>query len=87
MVYHIYKVRGGRFSKVKLWCHVDLGTCRTIDLFLTNNDYEIIDIEATQVEQILAQNSFTNEEMDALSMPLEQDLEDEDEVVEGGFKW
>jgi replicative DNA helicase len=53
IVYHIYKVRRGKFNKVKLWLYIDLGTCRTYDLFLTNNDYEIIPIESTTIEKIL----------------------------------
>lgn len=52
-VYHIYKVRRGKFNKVKLWLYIDLGNCRTYDQFLTNNDYEIIPIESTTVEKIL----------------------------------
>jgi len=84
LVYNIYKVRKGRFVRVKLWCYIDLGTCRTKDLFLTNNDYEVIDIEATTVEQILDSNMYTKEEMEALEAPIEA-MEEEKE--EGGFKW
>lgn len=58
-VYHIYKVRRGKFNKVKLWLYVDLGTCRTYDLFLTNNDYEIIPIESTSIEKILEMTEDT----------------------------
>lgn len=53
MVYHIYKVRRGKFNKVKLWLYVDLGNCRVYDQFLTTNDYEIIQIESTTIEKIL----------------------------------
>lgn len=60
---HIYKVRRGRFNKVKLWMHVDLGTCRTEDLFLTNNDYELIPIESTTIEKILEQTEDKDDEL------------------------
>lgn len=53
LVYHIYKVRRGKINRVKLWVYVDFGTCRTYDLFLTNNDYEVIDIESTTVDEVL----------------------------------
>lgn len=58
-VYHIYKVRRGKFNRVKLWLYVDLGTCRTYDLFLTNNNYEIIPIESTSIEKMLEMTEDT----------------------------
>jgi replicative DNA helicase len=61
-VYHIYKIRRGKFNKVKLWQYVDLGTLRTEDLFLTNNDYELIPIESTTVEKILEMTEDTEDE-------------------------
>lgn len=58
LVLHIYKVRRGKISRCKLWQYVDLGTCRTIDLFLTNNDYQLIEIEGTKIEKILDDNEI-----------------------------
>jgi len=86
LVYHIYKVRRGKFVRVKLWCYVDLGICRTTDLFLTNNNYEIMPIDSTTVEQILEDNSLTQEEMEALERDVqEEDDDDDDEGV--GRRW
>lgn len=89
LVHHIYKVRRGKFVRVKLWCYVDLGTCRTTDLFLTTNDYVIIEIDATTVEQILEDNRIPEEELRALDdLDLEsEDGETENEENKGGFKW
>lgn len=45
-VQDIYKVRRGKYNKVRIWSKVDLGTCRVRDLFLTdenNNQIEIIE--------------------------------------------
>lgn len=39
----IYKVRRGKYTKVKIWSVIDLGTCRKTDLFVTNLDYKVID--------------------------------------------
>jgi replicative DNA helicase len=50
MVFDIYKNRGNKLVRVRLWSYVDLGTCRTTDLFLTNNKYEVIPVEATVIE-------------------------------------
>jgi len=52
MVYHIYKVRRGKFSRVKLWLHINLGNMRVQDLFLTDRNYQIIPIESTKIEMI-----------------------------------
>lgn len=44
-VQDIYKVRRGKYNKVRIWSKVDLGTCRVTDLFLTdenNNQIEIV---------------------------------------------
>ena len=37
-VQDIYKVRRGKYNRVRIWSKVDLGTCRTEDLFLTDGD-------------------------------------------------
>lgn len=37
-VQDIYKVRRGKYNRVRIWSKVDLGTCRTEDLFLTDVD-------------------------------------------------
>jgi replicative DNA helicase len=41
LVYHIYKVRRGKINRVKLWIYFDYATCRTYDLFVTDNDYKL----------------------------------------------
>ena len=38
----IYKLRRGRYKNVRIWCIIDLGTCRIEDLFMTNSNYEPI---------------------------------------------
>ena len=52
LVYHIYKIRRGKINHVKLWINFDYGTCRTTDLFVTDNDYHLIDVEGTSVNTI-----------------------------------
>ena len=39
----IYKVRRGRYTNVRIWSLVDLGTCRKKDLFITNERLQEID--------------------------------------------
>ena len=45
LVYHIYKNRRGRYTDVKLWCSADLGICRVTPLFLTDNNFKVIQLE------------------------------------------
>lgn len=57
----IYKCRRGHLVRVILWQYVDLGTCRTTDLFVTNNDFKLIDVDFTvieNVEQVVKENSI-----------------------------
>lgn len=46
----VYKVRRGRYTNVKIWSHMDLGTCRKEDLFVTNAQYVPIDITIKPIE-------------------------------------
>lgn len=53
IVFHVYKNRRGKYKSVKVWAYVDLGNCRTTDLFMTDNDYRVIPIEITKIESYL----------------------------------
>lgn len=63
LVYHIYKVRRGKINHVKLWVYFDYATCRTYDLFVTDNDYKLLTVKNTDIEIILSQTEEpTNKE-------------------------
>ena len=67
LIYHIYKVRRGKISRVRLWLHADLSTCRTYDLFVTNNDNELISVEKITIEaleKLLDDNSIKEEDVE-----------------------
>ena len=49
IVYHIYKNRMTKYKPVKLWLHIDYSTMRIEECFVTNNDYELIDIQPTKI--------------------------------------
>lgn len=42
-VLDIYKNRRGRYTNVKIWSYVDLGTCRKTDLVITDERYRPIE--------------------------------------------
>ena len=50
MCFWVYKVRRGRITKVISWAHVDLGTMRVKDLFVTTTDFKLIDLDFTNIE-------------------------------------
>lgn len=47
-VQDMYKIRRGKYNRVRIWSKVDLGTCRTEDLFLTDTSGNIIDLTLNQ---------------------------------------
>lgn len=53
LCYHIYKVRRGSYNKIRLYMYFDGGTCRTTELFATNNNCELIEITGTNIEKVL----------------------------------
>lgn len=61
-IYHIYKLRRGRLNKVMVWTYIDLGTCRTYDQFVTDKNYELIDIEKTSLIDVF-NNTIDDEEI------------------------
>lgn len=44
MIRGVYKNRRAQYKDVKVWCYADLGTCRYYPLFVTTNDYELLDV-------------------------------------------
>jgi replicative DNA helicase len=49
IVHHVYKNRRGKFKSIKLWCVADLSICRVNPIFLTDDDYKIINIEDLKI--------------------------------------
>ena len=80
MVMTVYKNRGGRYKDVKIWYYVDLGTMEFIDLFVTNLNYEPVNMDKTEIS-VLSQQSM---EIDYLTGEvIEKDVELEEELETG----
>ncbi len=45
----VYKNRRARYKDILLWCKSERGTCRINPLFVTNYNYELIDIEDLKI--------------------------------------
>lgn len=47
-VQDVYKVRRGKWTNLKIWSQVDLGTCRRRDLFVTNASFKEIYMDSLE---------------------------------------
>lgn len=76
LVYTVYKVRDSQWKGIKIWLYIDYGTMRTHDMFVTNNEYELVpDIEKTfinvnaeDVASTLKTHAYVTEEEDLTLM-------------------
>ena len=46
----IYKNRRGKWTNIRIWRYVDLGTCRVVDCFITNRKNEVLDFSTMQIQ-------------------------------------
>ena len=52
MCHWVYKVRRGRITRIIVWSRVNLGTMTEKCLFVTNYDFELIEMDFTKIEQV-----------------------------------
>ena len=51
LVYSLYKNRGGKWNKIKIWLYIDYSTMRVHDLFVTDYEYKLIkDMEKKYID-------------------------------------
>lgn len=48
-VFDVYKVRRGKWTNLKIWSNVDLGTCRRSDVFVTDSNIKEIEVPVMEV--------------------------------------
>lgn len=68
MIYHLYKVRRGKVTRVKVWLNINLGNCRSKDLFVTTFDNQLIPVDKLTIEsanKILKEHSVDEKEIEA----------------------
>lgn len=66
MIYHLYKCRRGKITRVKVWMHANLGNCRVQDLFVTNFENELIPVNKLTIEsaeKIISEHSIDEREV------------------------
>lgn len=76
--YSVYKVRRGKLTSLMVWCHIDMSTVTETPLFVTDFDYNLIDVDFTNIkydeeviEDVINENSI-----------LVSEVHDEEEIVE-----
>mgnify|MGYP007092399368 FL=1 len=75
MIYHLYKCRRGKITRVKVWLHVNLGNCRVQDLFVTTFDNKLIPVNKLTIEsaqKIINDHSVEEKEIEATNEELEE---------------
>lgn len=79
LVYSLYKNRGGKWNKIKIWLYIDYSTMRVHDLFVTDYDYKLIkDIEKTYIN--VSTNEFASNV--AIRNPLDSlEINEKDEEM------
>lgn len=46
----IYKNRRGKWTGIRIWRYIDLGTCRTTDCFVTDRTNEPVSFDTTKIQ-------------------------------------
>lgn len=69
MIFHLYKCRRGKFTRVKVWLHVDLGNCRVEDLFVTTYENILIPVDRLTID--IAQKIIDEHSVDDNEAPEE----------------
>lgn len=89
-LYSIYKVRRGKLTMLMIWCYIDMGTVTETPLFVTDFDFNLVDVDFTKietVEDIINENSVLETEVHD-EEPIEV-VEDEvvTETIMKNFDW
>lgn len=83
----VYKVRRGRLTHIIIWSKTNLGTMDEEALFVTDFDFNLIDIDFTQIEQVEAkiqEHSVLASRVE--DVPVEED-DDEPVQTKAAFDW
>ena len=88
--FSVYKVRRGKLTMLMVWCYVEMGTVTEKPLFVTDFDYNLIDIDFTKievVEDIINENSILESEVHDEEV-VEEDIEiTEEQSNNNSFDW
>ena len=81
----VYKVRRGKYTNVRIWSYVDLGTCRKTDLFVTNerlqeiDDFQYLRFEFGEEEELTKFIESLNDEVEKPIITMQPTLDDDED--------
>lgn len=84
----IYKVRRGRLTRIVIWSKINLGTMDEEALFVTDFDFNLIDIDFTEIEQVEAkiqEHSVLASKVE--DEPIVEEEQEEQEEKHVAFDW
>lgn len=94
MGHWVYKVRRGRLTKLIIWSDIDLGTMTEEALFVTDFDFNLIDIDFTQIEQVEAKiqehsvlESHVHDEEPEIIEESVPEIIEEEQATHRSFDW
>lgn len=98
MGHWVYKVRRGRLTHIIIWSQIDLGTMDEKALFVTDFDFNLIDIDFTQIEQVEAkiqEHSILESQVhdaepkiiDSTVVEIEPEVIEEEQTTKRDFDW
>ena len=88
MCHWVYKVRRGRLTRIIIWTKIDLGTMTEQCLFVTNYDFELIDMDFTKIEQVeekIKEHSVLLSQVP--DSPVNEDVEEEPNDKKSWGNW
>lgn len=87
MCHWIYKVRRGKLTRIIIWSKIDLGTMTEECLFVTNYDFELIDMDFTKIEQVEEKIKEHSVLITQVPDTTTEDTDEEDSLTNKKFDW
>lgn len=75
----VYKARRSRYKSVRIWSYTDLGTARIRDLFMTDANFNIININKIEIQ---IENDFNKIINTKLEFSKKEENKEEEEVLD-----
>lgn len=86
----VYKLRSSRITRVIIWSYYDLGTLRCTDLFVTDYNFNLIDVDITNIEvaeKVIDEHSVNASEVQDTQPMIQEDDEEGGEIPSKNFNW
>lgn len=79
-----YKVRDGEYSRIIICSHLDLGTLRIEDIFVTDYDFNLVNMEFNDIQMI---EKFIEENSVIDDIAIDEEATEIEETLKRNFDW